>query len=92
VDIFAQPSGFDDELLAELDVVVASCTFRHNEAENTKRLIRAAGEQICPHHGQLTGRLCWSASRIRFNAQAVIDACAGTGTWIELNCNPHRLT
>jgi DNA polymerase (family 10) len=23
--------------------------------------------------------------------QAVIDACAETGTWIELNCNPHRL-
>ena len=22
--------------------------------------------------------------------QAVIDACAETGTWIELNCNPHR--
>jgi DNA polymerase (family 10) len=24
------------------------------------------------------------------NAQAVIDACAETGTWVELNCNPHR--
>ena len=24
------------------------------------------------------------------NAQAVIDACAGNGTWIELNCNPYR--
>jgi DNA polymerase (family 10) len=24
------------------------------------------------------------------NVPAVIDACAETGTWIELNCNPHR--
>jgi hypothetical protein len=24
------------------------------------------------------------------SAQAVIDACAETGTWIELNCNPYR--
>jgi DNA polymerase (family 10) len=25
------------------------------------------------------------------NIAAVIDACAATGTWIELNCNPLRL-
>jgi DNA polymerase (family 10) len=25
------------------------------------------------------------------NVPAVIDACAETGTWIELNCNPYRL-
>jgi len=25
------------------------------------------------------------------NIHAVIDACAETGTWIELNCNPYRL-
>jgi len=24
------------------------------------------------------------------NVPAVIEACAATGTWIELNCNPHR--
>jgi DNA polymerase (family 10) len=24
------------------------------------------------------------------NQEAVIDACAATGTWIELNCNPWR--
>jgi len=24
------------------------------------------------------------------NVRAVIDACAATGTWLELNCNPHR--
>jgi DNA polymerase (family 10) len=23
--------------------------------------------------------------------RAVIDACAETGTWVELNCSPHRL-
>jgi DNA polymerase (family 10) len=24
------------------------------------------------------------------NMEAVIDACAATGTWIELNCSPYR--
>ena len=24
------------------------------------------------------------------NMEAIMDACAGTGTWIEFNCNPHR--
>ena len=91
VDILRDRLDFDDELLAGLDVVVASLHVpSNNEAENTKRLIRAAENKFVHIIGHLTGRLLLEREPYPVNAQAVIDACAGTGTWIELNCNPHR--
>ena len=60
----------------------------NNEAENTKRLIRAAENQFVHMLGHLTGRLLLEREPYPVNQQAVIDACAETGTWIELNCNP----
>jgi DNA polymerase (family 10) len=41
--------------------------------------------------GHLTGRLLLEREPYPVNVPAVIDACAATGTWIELNCNPSRL-
>jgi len=91
VDILRDRLDFNDELLAELDVVVASMHVpAGSEAENTKRLIRAAESKFVHIIGHLTGRLLLEREPYPVNAQAVIDACAGTGTWIELNCNPHR--
>ena len=53
VDILRDRLDFDDDLLAELEVVVASLHVpSSSEAENTKRLIRADG-------------CCWNVSRIR---------------------------
>jgi DNA polymerase (family 10) len=91
VDILRDRLDFNDELLAELDVVVASLHVpASSEAENTKRLIRAAENKFVHIIGHLTGRLLLEREPYPVNAQAVIDACAETGTWIELNCNPHR--
>jgi DNA polymerase (family 10) len=91
VDILKDRLDFDDDLLAELDVVVASLHVpSNNEAENTKRLIRAAENPFVHILGHMTGRLLLEREPFPVNVQAVIDACAGTGTWIELNCNPHR--
>jgi DNA polymerase (family 10) len=91
VDILRDRLDFDDGLLAELDVVVASLHVpSNNEAENTKRLIRAAENKFVHIIGHLTGRLLLEREPYPVNAQAVIDACAETGTWIELNCTPHR--
>ncbi len=83
---------FDDELLAELDVVVASIHqgFTQSEADTTRRLIKAAENPFVHMLGHLTGRLLLEREPYKVNQQAVIDACAATGTWIELNCNPHR--
>jgi DNA polymerase (family X) len=91
VDILRDRLDFDDELLAELDVVVASLHVpAGNEAENTKRLIRAAENKFVHIIGHPTGRLLLEREPYPVNPRAVIDACAETGTWIELNCNPHR--
>ncbi len=91
VDILRDRLDFDDELLEELEVVVASLHVPSNsEAENTKRLVRAAQNPFVHMLGHLTGRLLLEREPFPVNAQAVIDACAGTGTWLELNCNPHR--
>ena len=93
VDILAEGNlDFDDDLLAELDVVVASIHqgFTQSESEMTKRLIRAA-ENRCVHIlGHMTGRLLLEREPYKVNQQAVIDACAATGTWIELNASPYR--
>ena len=91
VDILKDRLDFDDDLLAELDVVVASLHVpASSEAENTKRLIRAAENPFVHMLGHLTGRLLLEREPYPVNTQAVIDACAETGTWIELNCNPRR--
>ena len=83
---------FPDDLLAELDVVVASLHQRlaESEAETTRRLIRAA-QNPCVHMlGHLTGRLLLEREPYPVDSRAVIDACAETGTWIELNAAPQR--
>ena len=83
---------FEDDLLAELDVVVASIHqgFSNNEAEMTRRLIRAAENRYVHMLGHITGRLLLEREAYPVNQRAVIDACAETGTWIELNANPYR--
>ena len=92
VDILKDRLDFEDEVLAELEVVVASLHVPGgSEAENTKRLIRAAENPWVHMLGHLTGRLLLEREPYPVNVPAVIDACAATGTWIELNCNPYRL-
>jgi DNA polymerase (family 10) len=92
VDILKDRLDFEDDVLAELDVVVASLHVPSgSEAENTKRLIRAAENPFVHILGHLTGRLLLERESYPVNVPAVIDACAATGTWIELNCNPRRL-
>ncbi len=91
VDILKDGLDFPDDVLAELDVVVASLHVAgSNEAENTKRLIRAAENPHVHILGHLTGRLLLEREAYPLNVHAVIDACAATGTWVELNCNPWR--
>jgi DNA polymerase (family 10) len=83
---------FPDDLLAELDVVIASIhqSFNQTEAETTKRLIGAAQNPYVHILGHLTGRLLLEREPYKVDHRAVIDACAETGTWIELNAHPMR--
>jgi len=83
---------FPDDLLAELDVVIASIhqSFSQTEAETTNRLIAAAQNRYVHILGHLTGRLLLEREPYKVDQRAVIEACAQTGTWIELNVNPLR--
>ena len=83
---------FENDLLAELEVVIASIHqgFNQTEAETTKRLIGAAQNPYVHILGHLTGRLLLEREPYKVDHRAVIDACAETGTWIELNAGPQR--
>jgi DNA polymerase (family 10) len=84
---------FPNDLLADLDVVIASVhqSFNQSEAELTKRLIAAAQNPYVHILGHLTGRLLLEREPYKVDRRAVIDVCAATGTWIELNASPNRL-
>ena len=84
---------FPDEVLSQLDYVVASVhnVFNLPEAEMTARIIRAISNPYVTMLGHLTGRLLLSREPYAVDIPAVIEAAAATGTWIELNANPSRL-
>ena len=84
---------FEDELLGELDYVVASVhnVFNLPEKEMTERLIRAIENPHVTMLGHLTGRLLLKRESYAVNIPAILDAAAATGTIIELNANPWRL-
>jgi len=84
---------FDDEILAQLDFVVASVhsTFNLGEAEMTKRVIRAISNPFVTMLAHPTGRLLLKREGYAIDIPAVIEAAAETGTWIELNAAPKRL-
>ena len=92
VDILNDGLDFPDDVLAECDVVVASIHqgFTQSEAETTRRLVRAAENRFVHMLGHLCGRLLLEREGCAVNHPAVIDACAATGTWIELNASPYR--
>lgn len=84
---------FADAVLAQLDYVVASVhvALHLAEAEMTERIVRAVANPLVTMLGHPTGRLLLSREGSALNVPAVIEACAATGTWIELNANPKRL-
>jgi DNA polymerase (family 10) len=94
VDILKDGSlDYDDDLLGELDYVVASVhsAMTLPEAAMTERLIRAVSHPRVTMLGHLTGRLLLEREPYAVDIPAVIEACAEHGTVIELNCNPWRL-
>ncbi|MHA3772870.1 DNA polymerase/3'-5' exonuclease PolX [Verrucomicrobiota bacterium sgz303538] len=84
---------FPDEVLSQLDYVVASVhnAFSLSEAEMTERIIRAMSNRYVTFLGHLTGRLLLGREGYKVDVPAIIEAAAETGTIIELNANPRRL-
>ena len=84
---------FEDEILSELDFVVASVhsVFNLSEADMTKRIIRAMENPFVTLLAHPTGRLLLKREPYSIDIPAVLDAAAATGTWLELNAAPKRL-
>jgi len=96
VDILEDGSlDADDDILARLDVVVASVhsKLRMPAADMTRRMVAAVASPHVDILGHCTGRLVVGKGRPEstFDADMVFAACAATGTAVEINCRPERL-
>jgi putative hydrolase len=85
----------EDELLSQLDVVVASVhsKLRMEGREMTERMVRAIESPHTDILGHCTGRIVVGRGRppSSFDAESVFTACARTGTAVEINSRPERL-
>lgn len=83
----------DDEVLAGLDVVVASVhsKLRMGHDEMTERMVRAVRSPHVDILGHCTGRMIGKREPSTFDVDAVFTACAESRTAVEINCRPERL-
>jgi DNA polymerase (family 10) len=84
---------FPDEVLADLDVVVASVHsgFAQTREKMTARLLAAARNPHVDVIGHPSGRLIGRRESYDVDLEALMRACAETGTALEINANPSRL-
>jgi DNA polymerase (family 10) len=83
---------YEDELLGELDWVIASVhtAFRMSEQAMTERMIAAIEHPHVDAIGHPTGRLIERREPYAIDLEAVFAAAARTGTMLEINANPDR--
>jgi len=85
----------EDDLLAELDIVVASVhsKLRMDRATMTRRMVTAIANPHTDILGHCTGRLLSGKGRAEseFDAEIVFEACKQFGVAVEINSRPERL-
>ena len=83
---------YDDDLLAELDWVIASIhtSFRDDAGFMTSRMITAIEHSEVDCIGHPTGRLLTRRDPYPLDIEKVIEAAAASDTAMEINGNPHR--
>jgi DNA polymerase (family 10) len=83
----------DDDLLAELDVVVASphAALGQDRGPATDRLVRAVEHPSVDVLGHPTGRLIAEREGLSPDIERVAAAAADAGTALEINADPARL-
>jgi DNA polymerase (family 10) len=89
------PNGtldYEDEVLEELDWVVASLhtSFRMKEKEMTARMIHAMEHPLVDAIGHPTGRKIEKREAYALDIEAVVEAAIRTGTFLEINSAPDR--
>ncbi len=82
-----------DDALAGLDFVVASIhtALQLDHAAQTRRILRAVSHPLVTVLGHPTGRLLLARPGYSFDLEAVADAAAANGTFLEINASPGRL-
>jgi DNA polymerase (family 10) len=94
VDILKDGSlDYSDELMEELDVVVASLHASHrlSEADQTKRLCAAMENPHVDLIGHPTARMLGRREAYPMDMEAVVAKARETGTVLEVSAQPHRL-
>ena len=83
----------DNEVLAQLDVVVASVHSFMNmpREEMTDRILAAIENPYTQILAHPTGRLILRREAFEYDMEKVIDACAKAGVALECNASPERL-
>ena len=83
---------YDDELLLELDWVVASVhsSFRMSSEQMTDRIVRAIEHPLVDAIGHPSGRKISQRRPYELDMEQLIEAAARTGTLLEINANPDR--
>ncbi len=94
VDILEDGSlDYDDGLLAELDIVVASVhhVLEQSPEMATQRLVKAVRHPSVHVLGHPTARAINTVRGLNPDMTAVIEAAVESNTALEINCNPSRL-
>ncbi len=96
IEVEIRPDGsldFDDDLLAEMDIVVASIHsgFNQDEKTLTERVISAMENKHVDIIGHPTGRLLGRREPYSIDIEQVLKVAAATGTALEINSSPDRL-
>ena len=83
---------YEDELLAQLDWVMATVhtSFRMAENEMTERMLAAMEHPHVDAIGHPTGRKIERREPYAVDVERVIEAALATGTFLEINANPDR--
>jgi DNA polymerase (family 10) len=94
-EVNIMPDGsldYEDDLLAELDWVIASVhtSFKISGREMTERIVAAIENPLVDCIGHLTGRLINRREPYDVDVERVAAAAARTGTMLEINGNPNR--
>lgn len=84
---------YPDEILAGLDVVVASVhnNFKLSQAEQTERIIKAIQNPHVNIIGHLHGRLIGKRDGYEIDFDAILEAAIEYGVALEINSQPLRL-
>jgi len=84
---------FEDEVLAELDFVVASIhtSLRQEKDQITQRMLKAIYNRYIDVIGHPSGRILGQREESAVDLETVMRAAAETGTALEVNSTPNRL-